>query len=172
MKVLATACKDGSVRWCILFAVALAACSSNGSSTPSSTSSTNCNTGTQLLLFFPQPGSRVVASAGSIYVVSNGAIFNEAALGARADNAKPGSKLTSHDLAGPVGPPTPTPAPSGHPSPTPFPTPPFGANNVYYEATRFHLRPNTQYKVWVATGAEGCVPHALRGAIFSTERRF
>lgn len=172
MRLLATACNNGILGWCLLSATALAACGGSNNSTPASGGPNYCSTGTQLVLVFPQPGSLVVASTQIIYVASNYPIANEAALAALSENAKPGSKLASHLLAGPVGAPTPTPAPSGHPSPTPFPTPPFGANNTYYKATGFHLKARTTYDVLVTGSGAGCVAHRIHGAIFSTMRRF
>ena len=171
MRLFATAHTNCTWAWCILVAAALVACTSN-STTPGTSSPNFCSTGTQLILFFPQPGSRVVASTRTIYVVSDYAIATEAGLAAVSENAKPGEKLDVHDLAGPVGAPTPTPAPSGLPSPTAFPSPPFGTNNVFYSATGFHLRADTRYKVSVAGSGSGCMPHAIHGAIFSTLRRF
>jgi hypothetical protein len=171
MRLLATAHNSGTWAWCLLVAAAVVACSSN-STTPSTSSPNYCSTGTQLVLFFPQPGSRVLASTRTIYVVSDYAIATEAGLAAVSENAKSGEKLDVHELAGPVGAPTPTPAPSGLPSPTAFPSPPFGTNNVFYNATGFRLKGNTRYKVSVARGGFGCVPHPIHGAIFSTLRRF
>ena len=172
MRLFATAHNNGAWAWCVLVLAALVACSSSNSTTPSAGGPNYCSTGTQLVLFFPQPGSRVLASTRTIYVVSDYAIVTEAGLAAVAENAKPGEKLDVHDLAGPVGAPTPTPAPSGLPTPTAFPSPPFGTNNVFYNATGFHLKGDMRYKVSVAGSGSGCTPHAIHGAIFSTLRRF
>jgi hypothetical protein len=172
MRLFATAQNNGTAAWCLLVVAALVACTSSNSTTPSPSGPNYCSTGTQLVLFFPQPGSRVLASTRTIYVVSDYAIATEAGLAAVSENAKPGEKLDVHDLAGPVGAPTPTPAPSGRPPPTAFPSPPFGMNNVFYNATGFHLKGHATYKVSVAGSGSGCVPHPIHGAIFSTLRRF
>ena len=168
MRLFSTARNNGTLAWGFLVATALVACTSGNVATPASGGLDYCGTGTQLILFFPQPGSSVLASTQTIYVVSDYAIATEAGLAAVAEDTRPGEKFDVHDLAGPVGAPTPTPAPSGLRTPTPFPSPPFGANNVFYEAAGFHLKKDTTYKVLVAGSGSGCLPHAIHGAIFST----
>jgi len=159
----------------LLAAIAVAACGGGNNGTPSGGSSPNyCSTGTQLVLFDPLPGSQVLSSTRSIYVASYYPIVTQASLAAVLQGSRFSADDPAFTLQGPVGAPTPTPFPSTGPSatPTPFPTPPFGTNSVYYEATGFHLKPSRRYTVWIAIKGSGCVPHALRGAFFSTQRKF
>lgn len=158
---------------CVAVAAALAACG-GGSGAAGSSGPNYCSTGTQLALYDPQPGSRVLASTKTIYVVSYYPALYQAGVSPVVEGMSFGSKDQVRKLQGPVGQPTPTPFPSTEPNvtPTPFPSPPFGANSVYYRATGFHLKPKTSYTLWVANQNGRCIAQAILGAFFATQRRF
>jgi hypothetical protein len=157
-------------------------CGGGGNGTPSSDSPTKyCSTGTELILFYPVPGTKVPASSNSIYVASNFPLITEQGLTARPNDYK-GGKLYANPLAGPVAEPTPTPTPTPIPTPpsatptpsakptttpTPFPTPPF-ANAVYYVARGFSLKPQRLYHVDLASLTGNCLRTPIRGGIFYT----
>jgi hypothetical protein len=173
----------GSRAWCMLIALALASCGGGGSGSGSAPPAKYCSTGTELVLFYPVPGTKVPAATKSIYVASNYAIISQRRLAARPSDFK-GGPLYSYPLTGPVAEPTPTPTPTPIPtppsatptpsakpssSPTPFPTPPF-SGAVYYVAQGFHLKPQRKYTVEVASQNGTCIDSPIQGAMFSTFR--
>ncbi len=167
--------------WCGLLALAVTSCGGGGGT--SAPQSKFCSTGTELVLFYPVPGTRVPPTTKAIFVASNYPIFNEKSLAARPANYKSGP-LYAYLLSGPVAEPTPTPTPTPIPTPpsatptpsakptstpSPFPTPPF-SNAVYYVAHGFHLKPHETYSVEVSSQDGSCVNAPIQGAVFYTQR--
>lgn len=163
----------------------LAACGGGNNGAPSTSSAPTkyCSTGTQLVLFYPVPGTKVPANTKSIYVASNYPLITEQGLTARPDGHK-GGKSSAHPLAGPVAEPTPTPTPTPIPTPpsatptpsakpsatpTAFPTPPF-SNAVYYVARGFSLKAKRTYNLDLASLTGNCLSTPIRGAVFYTLR--
>jgi hypothetical protein len=169
---------------CIFAAAAIASCGGNSGTSP--TAGTPCSTDTELVLFDPVPGSIVAANTRRISIASNSILLRQMSLAAKPARGNPASSPPAYPLVGPVPVPTPTatpsplptspsaspsPTPTPPPGPTPFPSPPF-AGAVYYRASGFHLKPHTEYTVEVAMPSSGCTDKPIRGARFSTRRKF
>jgi|HubBroStandDraft_4_1064222.scaffolds.fasta_scaffold00210_16 hypothetical protein len=165
----------------VMAAICAACGGGNDGASPPAAPTKYCSTGTQLVLFYPVPGTKVASSTKSIYVASNSPLITEQGLAARPNDYK-GGKLYANPLAGPVAEPTPTPPPTPIPTPpsatptpsakptatpTPFPTPPF-ANAVYYVARGFSLKPQQMYHVDLASLTGNCLRTPIRGGIFYT----
>jgi hypothetical protein len=170
--------------WCALIVLCVVNCGGGGGNgTSPSQGQKFCSTGTELVLFYPVPGTKVPPSTRSIYVASNALIINEKSLAARPADYN-GGPLGAYRLAGPVAEPTPTPTPTTIPTPpsatptpsakptstpSPFPTPPFGGA-VYYVAHGFQLKPHQTYTVELASQSGTCVDSPVQGGIFYTQR--
>jgi hypothetical protein len=169
--------------WCALLALAAAGCGGGGAGGGSTPTLGRCTTGTELVLFYPVPNTRVPAkTTKSIYVASNYPIITVRSLAARPAGSSSG--LGAYRLSGPVAAPTPTPTPTPIPTPpsatptpsakpsqapTPFPSPPF-TGAVYYVARGFHLKPHQTYAVEVTSATASCLAAPIPGARFFTLR--
>lgn len=172
--------------WCALLTLAAVSCGGGGGGGAGGSTPTlgRCTTGTELVLFYPVPNTRVPAkTTKSIYVASNYPIITVRSLAARPAGYS-GGALDAYRLSGPVAAPTPTPTPTPIPTPpsatptpsakpsqapTPFPSPPF-TGAVYYVAQGFHLKPHQTYAVEVASEAGSCLAAPIPGARFFTLR--
>jgi hypothetical protein len=154
----------------------LAGCGTGTGSSIGGNASPNCSTGTLVVLFQPNPGSRVSPKEKVIEIASSAVITKAGvalALGIIGGN---GNEIRR--LYGPLA----TPSPSPTPSATPPVAPPLDSRSLrptstvpqelpspfYYAARGYSLKPRQTYGVSIASLHSACRISRIQGAYFRT----